>query len=92
MAKIKLQSGLPIPPTDKPPRESKYPFADMGIETNNTFFVAGAKSNTVHSAITRFTSTEAGKDKKFSVRTVHEVVEGEEAKGEQEGVRVWRVQ
>lgn len=87
---IKLESGVPIPVTHRPPRVPKYPFSSMEVDKNNTFFIAGGKANTIHSAITRYINSDEGKGRKFSIRNMVEIIPGEEDKGEQAGVRVWR--
>lgn len=81
------KAEAPPPPAKLPKRQSTYPFSDMK-EINNTFFVAGVTANTMHSAIRRFRKNFP--DVEFTLRTVEEEVKGEEGKGKQKGVRVWR--
>lgn len=86
---IIVQSGVPIPPIPHHGgRRPIYPFASM--EVNHSFFLAGVNSNTINSAVTRYKKSDEGQGKQFTVRSVNEIVPGEEDKGEQPGVRVWR--
>ena len=87
---IPLQSAVPIPPPKRSKRELKYPFASMGVDENNTFFVPGVRSSTMHTAIRRYKASDEGKDKQFTLRAVREVIPGQEEAGEQDGVRIWR--
>jgi hypothetical protein len=85
---FKIQSNVALPTISRAPREQKYPFAEL--EIGDSFFIAGAKANTVHSATTRFIDL-GNPTFKFTTRVTKEVVDGEEELGEQEGVRVWRI-
>lgn len=88
MSKIKLQKGVPLPETAvRLKRDPKYPFKEM--EVQDSFFLEGANANTVHSAITRYTRSVDGKDKKFMLRTVEEPKE-EGSDEKVVGIRVWR--
>lgn len=84
---IVIEEGIPLP-TKSVSRKPEYPFQSM--EVGHSFFIAGGNQNTIHSAINRYRKSEKGLGKEFSLRTVHEVVKGQEDLGEQEGIRVWR--
>ncbi len=90
-SKIVLESGVPIPSKSVPTRKSKYPFDDMQVKTNNTFFVGSVTANTMHAAVTRYKGTEEGAGKEFTVRTVEEVIKGQKNDLPQIGVRIWRI-
>jgi hypothetical protein len=84
-----VQSGVPIPPIPHHGgRRPIYPFDSMEVE--HSFFIAGANTNTINSAITRYKKSDKGHGKDFTIRSLAEVVPGQEDKGEQDGVRVWR--
>jgi hypothetical protein len=88
VSELTIEKGVPIPDITRPGRTPKYPipFLDVG----ESFFVAGANTNSIHSAIRRHQESDKGKGKEFTVRSLAEVVKGEEDKGEQAGIRVWR--
>lgn len=89
---IPLDKDVPIPEIPRFGRKPKYPIAFMDVK--ESFFVPGANMNSIHSAIRRHQEAEGGKfkAKRFTVRSVKEVVKGEEDKGEQDGIRVWRTE
>jgi hypothetical protein len=85
---IKIVDTVPIPTGPIIRKKAKYPFEDMK-KVGHSFFVAGVTPNAMQSAVHRF-RTQHAPDCSYTVRQVSEVVEGEEARGEQLGVRVWR--
>lgn len=90
MSEIRLESGVPIPAVPRTGRAPRYPF--LAMEVGQSFFIPGASTNTIHSALGRFMKSPEGKDRKYVSRSMTEVVPAEADKGEQDGVRVWRTE
>lgn len=86
---IKIVDTVPIPTGPIIRKKAKYPFHEMK-KPGQSFFVTGISPNAMQSAIHRFRAQHPTEDLSFTVRQVEEVVEGEEGKGLQRGVRVWR--
>lgn len=87
MSEFKIEKKVPIPPIERPNRESKYPFDELAV--GESFLVENIKAPTLHSCIARYTKGPKGEGKKFTVRTVTEK-QGDETI--EVGVRVWRTQ
>lgn len=85
---IKIENTVPIPTGPVIRRKAKYPFHEMR-NVGDSFFVTGITANAMQSAVHRFRAKHAP-DVAYIVRQVDEVVPGQEAKGQQRGVRVWR--
>lgn len=73
---FEIEKKVPVPPTDRPGRPSKYPFREM--VPGDSFFVAGQTVREGASSAARVFAHRSGR--KFRTRTV----EG--------GVRIWRVE
>lgn len=85
---IQIVDNVPIPKGPVIRKKARYPFEEMR-EVGQSFFVAGVTPNAMQSAVHRFRRQHAV-DCKYKVAQVDEIVPGQESKGAQRGVRVWR--